>query len=134
MNIKSPPLVRALPSNQKGRDFVVGDLHGCFDLLDRLLEIVRFDPANDRLFSVGDLVDRCPDSFRCISFLGSPWFHAVEGNHEYITRGEGIRTNATQRPQAAAASRILWKLGCGRCLQSSQRINGAATYAYEKDQ
>lgn len=42
MSIKSLPLVRALPSNQKGRDFVVGDLHGCFDLLDRLLEAVRF--------------------------------------------------------------------------------------------
>lgn len=82
MNIKSLPLVRALPSNQKGRDFAVGDLHGCFDLLDRLLEAVRFDPACDRLFSVGDLVDRGPDSLRCMSFLEAPWFHAVKGNHE----------------------------------------------------
>lgn len=82
MNIKSHPLVRSLPSNQKGRDFVVGDLHGCFDLLDRLLEAVRFDPTCDRLLSVGDLVDRGPDSLRCLSFLEAPWFHAVKGNHE----------------------------------------------------
>ncbi|MDQ1314624.1 MAG: serine/threonine protein phosphatase 1 [Pseudomonadota bacterium] len=82
MNIESLPHVRALPSNSNGRDFVVGDLHGCFDLLDRLLDAVRFDPACDRLFSVGDLVDRGPDSLRCMSFLEAPWFHAVKGNHE----------------------------------------------------
>lgn len=96
MKIKSLPIVRALPSNRKGSDFVVGDLHGCFDLLDRLLEAVRFDPACDRLFSVGDLVDRGPDSLRCMSFLDAPWFHAVRGNHEsmlleyfepYLSRG-----------------------------------------------
>lgn len=82
MNIKPHPLVRVLPTNLKGRDFVVGDLHGCFELLDRLLEAVRFDSACDRLFSVGDLVDRGPDSLRCMSFLEAPWFHAVKGNHE----------------------------------------------------
>ena len=79
-----PQLVRALPANARGRDFVVGDLHGCFGLLDRLLEHVRFDPASDRLFSVGDLVDRGPDSLRCVEFLASPWFYAVKGNHETL--------------------------------------------------
>lgn len=82
MNIPSLPFVRSLPANAGGRDFVVGDLHGCFDLLDRLLEAVGFDPACDRLFSVGDLVDRGPDSLRCMSFLEAPWFHAARGNHE----------------------------------------------------
>jgi serine/threonine protein phosphatase 1 len=82
MNTKHQPQVRALPSNQVGRDFVVGDLHGCFDLLDRLLDHVSFDPAYDRLFSVGDLVDRGPDSLRSLEFLDAPWFYAVKGNHE----------------------------------------------------
>jgi serine/threonine protein phosphatase 1 len=82
MNTQPLPPVRALPSNRLGRDFVVGDLHGCFDLLDRLLDFVRFDPGCDRLFSVGDLVDRGPDSLRSLEFLESPWFHAVRGNHE----------------------------------------------------
>lgn len=82
MNTKHQPQVRALPSNQVGRDFVVGDLHGCFDLLDRLLDHVSFDPACDRLFSVGDLVDRGPDSLRSLEFLDAPWFYAVKGNHE----------------------------------------------------
>lgn len=82
MNTKHSPMVRVLPSNQVGRDFVVGDLHGCFDLLDRLLDHVRFDSACDRLFSVGDLVDRGPDSLRSQEFMDAPWFYAVKGNHE----------------------------------------------------
>jgi serine/threonine protein phosphatase 1 len=84
MNTQQLPLVRALPSNQRGRDFVVGDLHGCFDLLDRLLETVRFDPGCDRLFSVGGLVDYGPDSLRSLEFLEAPWFYAVQGTHEHM--------------------------------------------------
>jgi serine/threonine protein phosphatase 1 len=81
------PLVRALPRNQQGRDFVVGDIHGCFDLLDQLLDQVSFDPGCDRLFSVGDLIDRGPDSMRSLEFLRAPWFFAVKGNHEAMLLG-----------------------------------------------
>jgi len=76
------PLIRYLPANGLGRDFAVGDLHGCRQMLDALLAKVRFDPAIDRLFSVGDLVDRGPDSIGCLALLKEPWFHAVRGNHE----------------------------------------------------
>ena len=68
--------------NTLGRDFVVGDLHGCFDLFRELLQHVAFDPSKDRMFSVGDLVDRGPDSMGCLHLLDEPWFHAVQGNHE----------------------------------------------------
>jgi len=74
--------VRRLPSNTVGKDYVVGDLHGCYDLLERLLEQVRFDTSCDRLFSVGDLIDRGPASMRCFQLLAEPWFYAVQGNHE----------------------------------------------------
>lgn len=53
-----------------------------FHLLDRLLAELAFNPAQDRLFSVGDLVDRGPDSARCLLYLNQPWFHAIRGNHE----------------------------------------------------
>jgi hypothetical protein len=52
----------ALPANTAGRDFVCGDIHGCFDELDAALAKLQFDPAVDRLISVGDLVDRGPRS------------------------------------------------------------------------
>jgi hypothetical protein len=45
-------------ANGRGRDFIVGDLHGCRAMLDALLVHVGFDPDRDRLFSVGDLMDR----------------------------------------------------------------------------
>ena len=61
-----------LPENDRGRDFVVGDLHGCYDALMRQLDARGFDPAADRLLSVGDLVDRGPDSRRCLSWSGNP--------------------------------------------------------------
>lgn len=76
------PLVIRHEANQTGRDFVVGDLHGCRSMLDDLLAKVSFDGTRDRLFSVGDLVDRGPDSQGCLALLLEPWFFAVLGNHE----------------------------------------------------
>lgn len=73
-----------LPANPRGRDFVVGDLHGHRRLLDDVLHGIGFDPVRDRLFSVGDLVDRGPDSLGTLALLEEPWFHAVAGNHELM--------------------------------------------------
>jgi serine/threonine protein phosphatase 1 len=75
-------VIRSLPTNCQGKDYVVGDLHGCYDLLQRVLGEVGFDTTRDRLFSVGDLIDRGPDSLKCLELLAVPWFYAVKGNHE----------------------------------------------------
>lgn len=71
-----------LSVNKDGRDFVVGDLHGCLDLLEEQLDLQHFDTQRDRLFSVGDLTDRGLNSLGCLRLLHQPWFHAVVGNHE----------------------------------------------------
>lgn len=76
------PEIRYLPSNAHGRDFVLGDLHGEADLLLEKLRQLDFDPAHDRVFSVGDLIDRGQDSPRALDLLEQPWFYAVLGNHE----------------------------------------------------
>lgn len=77
------PLQR-FPRNLRGHDFVVGDVHGHFELLERLLERVAFDTATDRLFAAGDLVDRGPYSPRVLEWLEHPWFASVRGNHEQL--------------------------------------------------
>lgn len=79
-------------ANAKGRDFVVGDIHGCFDLLETGLKRIQFDPETDRLFSVGDLVDRGAQSHLALEWLNKPWFMAVRGNHEQmaIDAAEGL--------------------------------------------
>lgn len=75
------PIV-ALPSNTKGNDYAIGDLHGCILPLTRLMERVNFDPAVDRIISVGDLVDRGAESVEALRLQYEPWFFCVVGNHE----------------------------------------------------
>ena len=70
--------------NPVGRDFVVGDVHGCFSELLAELDQQGFDCHVDRLFSVGDLIDRGPESADVVDWLARPWFHAVRGNHEQM--------------------------------------------------
>jgi len=76
--------VQRFEQNTHGRDFVVGDIHGCFHALETELRLIDFDESKDRLFSVGDLVDRGPASQDALDWIAKPWFHAVRGNHEDI--------------------------------------------------
>lgn len=72
------------PANALGRDFVVGDMHGMYEPFQRFLSHVAFDPLKDRMFSVGDLCDRGPDSTKCLDLMFEPWFYSVRGNHEEL--------------------------------------------------
>ena len=64
--------------------WLMGDLHGCFALLMNRLRQLRFDPWADLLISVGDLIDRGPQSADCLGLLRCRWFRAVRGNHEQM--------------------------------------------------
>lgn len=78
----STPRFRRLEVNAHGRDYVIGDVHGAFDQVLQGMKAVGFDRQADRLFSVGDLVDRGPGSPRARAFLDQPYVHAAQGNHE----------------------------------------------------
>ncbi|WP_336220727.1 metallophosphoesterase [Citrobacter amalonaticus] len=67
--------------------WVTGDLHGCHSLLQRKLQEVSFDTAQDLLLSVGDLIDRGKENLECLALLTLPWFRAVRGNHEQYLLG-----------------------------------------------
>lgn len=67
-----------------GRTFVVGDIHGCYSLLQRFLDYIKFDFQKDRLISVGDIIDRGPQNDECLDLFFEPWFHSVIGNHEEL--------------------------------------------------
>jgi bis(5'-nucleosyl)-tetraphosphatase (symmetrical) len=43
-------------------DYLIGDVQGCCDALDRLLDEIGYTPSRDRIYVLGDLVNRGPRS------------------------------------------------------------------------
>jgi hypothetical protein len=63
------------------RTIIIGDVHGCPIELEELLEAVQFT-ATDRLYFVGDLVGRGPDSLGVLAKVRELQAIAIQGNHE----------------------------------------------------
>ena len=64
------------------RRIFVGDIQGCREQLERLLDAVAFVPGQDRLHPVGDMVNKGPESSRTVDLLMQLDAEPVLGNHD----------------------------------------------------
>jgi bis(5'-nucleosyl)-tetraphosphatase (symmetrical) len=64
--------------------YAIGDIHGCYDPLRRLLDILEFDPPHDTIWLVGDLVNRGPKSLKTLRYIKELGKSAITvlGNHD----------------------------------------------------
>ena len=93
--------------------YAIGDVQGCQGELESLLERIAFDAAHDRLWFVGDLVNRGPDSLAVLRFVRKLGKAAVTvlGNHDLhllavaAGAGRGLRRNDTIQDVLAARDR-----------------------------
>jgi len=69
--------------------FVIGDVHGCLEMLQRLIDKIEWNPASDRLIFIGDYIDRGENSKGVIDFIlklkeDSTFIQCLIGNHEQM--------------------------------------------------
>ena len=66
--------------------YVIGDIHGCYDELHQMLELIDFDSEFDAMYFVGDYIDRGKDSYKMLKlvdeFHRAPCCRFIRGNHE----------------------------------------------------
>ncbi len=107
------------------RDIIIGDIHGCFDELQRLLDALAVT-ADDRLISVGDLVDRGPRSPEVWEFFATrPNTVVLMGNHER-KHVRGVLSDSQRIVQLQLGERyeafVAWAAGLPYFLETPEAI------------
>ena len=90
--------------------WAIGDLQGCYDATQRMLERIAFDPARDRLWFCGDLVNRGGQSLETLRLVHSLRGHSVVvlGNHDLSLLAIGERRPDEQKRVNPDLQRVIF--------------------------
>ena len=64
------------------RTLYIGDVHGCADELERIVDAFGFVRGKDTLYQTGDIINKGPDMLRALKFVKDNGILTVRGNHE----------------------------------------------------
>lgn len=112
--------------------YAIGDIQGCFDELQALLDKIDFNPDRDRLWFCGDLVNRGPKSLQTLRYIKSLGDNAVTvlGNHDlhllataYDHKKTGKKDTLNELLQADDADELLSWLRNRKLLHHDSKLN-----------
>ena len=101
------------------RTLFVGDVHGCYTELKGLLEMANFKPDSERLFFVGDLINRGPKPLEVLKLAHRLGASCVLGNHErsflqHLKKGSQSSDSFSKLKEEMGDQMPFWE----ECLQS----------------
>ena len=83
------------------RTIIVGDVHGCLDELNELLEQLKIRPKTDRVIFIGDLINKGPASYEVYIRFKQLQATSILGNHEFRVLGQATRRIERDGPYRA---------------------------------
>lgn len=121
-SVESMKLHRQIDLRNRRRVLVAGDVHGDFDLLASELAEMGWDPAQDELVLLGDLVDRGPDSMRAMDWIDTL---RVLGNHEEIALLIARREIEDEEWVRRIGAGWIWDMDRSQAREVAARLNHA---------
>lgn len=99
--------------------YVIGDIHGCLEQLQQLLQLINFDTENDTLWFTGDLINRGPQSLETLRFIKSLGSNhiSVLGNHDLVLLALHAKQLTLPKDHSNDFDQVLEAADCEELLQ-----------------
>jgi serine/threonine protein phosphatase 1 len=117
-------LHRKIDLGARRRILACGDVHADFDLFEAKLREMQWDPQQDALVLLGDLVDRGPDPMRALDWISREGVLRIRGNHEEIARLVADRDCDEEWARKCGADWI-WDMDRGEAREVADRLMDA---------
>lgn len=100
------------------KTLIIGDIHGCLDKLEALIAKAG---TVDEIISVGDLIDRGPDSMEVIKYCLKNNIKVCKGNHELMAQ------QCLEKYNPSKPFSNMWLLGSDWFYNGGDKVYGSCT-------